>query len=110
MLPTLVAVATATSTLRLGTWVMSPNYRHPVTTAKDLMTLDDICGGRLIVAVGAGGTVGTRQFSARIDSPGPGSPGWRARSRTRSSGVYAGDDAVLDQIAGTPVDGEWADR
>lgn len=36
--------------------VMSPNYRHPVTTAKDLMTLDDVSGGRLIAAVGAGGT------------------------------------------------------
>lgn len=55
-LPTLVAAATATSTLRLGTWVMSPNYRHPVTTAKDLLTLDDVSGGRLIAAVGAGGT------------------------------------------------------
>ena len=55
-LPMLVAAATATSTLRLGTWVMSPNYRHPVTTAKDLMTLDDISGGRLIAAIGAGGT------------------------------------------------------
>lgn len=53
--PTLVAAATATSTLRLGTWVTSPNFRHPVTTAKDLMTLDDIAGGRLIAAVGAGG-------------------------------------------------------
>src|SRR3954471_4810316 len=53
--PTLVAAATATSTLRLGTWVASPNYRHPVTTAKDLMTLDDISGGRLIAAIGAGG-------------------------------------------------------
>jgi alkanesulfonate monooxygenase SsuD/methylene tetrahydromethanopterin reductase-like flavin-dependent oxidoreductase (luciferase family) len=55
-LPTLVAAATATATLRLGTWVMSPNYRHPVTTAKDLMTLDDVSGGRLITAIGAGGT------------------------------------------------------
>jgi alkanesulfonate monooxygenase SsuD/methylene tetrahydromethanopterin reductase-like flavin-dependent oxidoreductase (luciferase family) len=55
-LPTLMAAATATSTLRLGTWVMSPNYRHPVTTAKDLMTLDDVSGGRLIAAIGAGGT------------------------------------------------------
>jgi alkanesulfonate monooxygenase SsuD/methylene tetrahydromethanopterin reductase-like flavin-dependent oxidoreductase (luciferase family) len=55
-LPTLVAAATATSTLRLGTWVISPNYRHPVTTAKDLMTLDDVSGGRLIAAIGAGGT------------------------------------------------------
>src|SRR4051812_23484528 len=53
--PTLVAAATATTTLRLGTWVISPNYRHPVTTAKELMTLDDISGGRLIAAIGAGG-------------------------------------------------------
>jgi alkanesulfonate monooxygenase SsuD/methylene tetrahydromethanopterin reductase-like flavin-dependent oxidoreductase (luciferase family) len=55
-LPTLMAAATATTTLRLGTWVMSPNYRHPVTTAKDLMTIDDVAGGRLIAAIGAGGT------------------------------------------------------
>ncbi len=54
-LPTLVAAATATTTLRLGTWVMSPNFRHPVTTAKDLMTIDDVAGGRLIAAIGAGG-------------------------------------------------------
>src|SRR6476620_507912 len=55
-IPTLTAAATATSTLRLGTWVTSPNFRHPVTLAKDLMTLDDISGGRIIVGVGAGGT------------------------------------------------------
>ncbi len=48
-IPTLTAAATATSTLRLGTWVTSPNFRHPVTLAKDLMTLDDISGGRVIV-------------------------------------------------------------
>ena len=42
--------------LRLGTWVTSPNFRHPVTLAKDLMTLDDISGGRVIVGMGAGGT------------------------------------------------------
>ncbi len=70
-LPTLVAAATATSTLRLGTWVLSPNYRHPVTTAKDLMTLDDVSGGRLIAAVGAGGTgwdataLGQQRLTAR---------------------------------------------
>ncbi len=55
-IPTLTAAATATTTLRLGTWVTSPNFRHPVTLAKDLMTLDDISGGRIIVGVGAGGT------------------------------------------------------
>jgi len=55
-IPTLTAAATATTTLRLGTWVTSPNFRHPVTLAKDMMTLDDISGGRVIVGVGAGGT------------------------------------------------------
>ena len=47
-IPTLTAAATVTTRLRLGTWVTSPNFRHPVTLAKDLMTLDDISGGRVI--------------------------------------------------------------
>jgi alkanesulfonate monooxygenase SsuD/methylene tetrahydromethanopterin reductase-like flavin-dependent oxidoreductase (luciferase family) len=53
--PTLTAAATVTSTIRLGTWVTSPNYRHPVPFAKELMTLDDISQGRLLLGVGAGG-------------------------------------------------------
>ncbi len=53
--PTLTAAATATTSLGLGTWVTSPNYRHPVTLAKDLMTLDDISGGRTLAGIGAGG-------------------------------------------------------
>lgn len=54
---TLAVAASATSTLHLGTWVTSPNFRHPVTYAKELMSLDDIAGGdgRLIAAIGAGG-------------------------------------------------------
>lgn len=54
-LPTLAAAACATRSLRLGTLVTSPNFRHPVTLAKELMTLDDISGGRLNIGIGAGG-------------------------------------------------------
>ena len=54
--PTLAAAAGATSRIRLGTLVTSPNFRHPVTLAKDLMSLDDLSGGRLTVGIGAGGT------------------------------------------------------
>jgi alkanesulfonate monooxygenase SsuD/methylene tetrahydromethanopterin reductase-like flavin-dependent oxidoreductase (luciferase family) len=55
-MPTLTAAATVTSRVRLGTWVASPNYRHPVPFAKELMTLDDVSEGRLVVGIGAGGT------------------------------------------------------
>lgn len=53
--PTLVAAATVTSQIRLGTWVASPNFRHPVPFAKELMSLDDISEGRFVLGVGAGG-------------------------------------------------------
>ncbi|WP_461029097.1 LLM class flavin-dependent oxidoreductase, partial [Streptomyces sparsus] len=53
--PTLTAAATATERLRLGTLVTSPNFRHPVTLAKELMSLDDISGGRVTLGIGAGG-------------------------------------------------------
>jgi alkanesulfonate monooxygenase SsuD/methylene tetrahydromethanopterin reductase-like flavin-dependent oxidoreductase (luciferase family) len=52
--PTLVAAALATSTIRLGTFVTTPNFRHPVPLAKELMTLDVMSRGRLDIALGAG--------------------------------------------------------
>ncbi|GAA3453926.1 LLM class flavin-dependent oxidoreductase [Dactylosporangium matsuzakiense] len=55
-IPWLTGVAAATERIRLGTMVTSPNFRHPVTLGKDVMTLDHICGGRLTIGVGAGGT------------------------------------------------------
>lgn len=55
-IPTLTAAATATSTITLGTFVSSPNFRHPVPFAKDLATLDDISQGRFLLGVGSGGT------------------------------------------------------
>jgi alkanesulfonate monooxygenase SsuD/methylene tetrahydromethanopterin reductase-like flavin-dependent oxidoreductase (luciferase family) len=53
--PTLTAAALATSRLRLGTLVASPTFRHPVTLAKELMTVDDISEGRITAGIGAGG-------------------------------------------------------
>lgn len=70
-IPTLTAAATATSTMTLGTFVSSPNFRHPVTFAKDLATLDDVSGGRFLLGVGSGGTgfdafvLGERQLTGR---------------------------------------------
>ncbi|MFE2930070.1 LLM class flavin-dependent oxidoreductase [Streptomyces sp. NPDC059278] len=53
--PTLTAAAAATDRMRLGTLVTSPNFRHPVTLAKDLITLDDVSDGRITLGIGAGG-------------------------------------------------------
>ncbi|MFJ3231318.1 LLM class flavin-dependent oxidoreductase [Streptomyces sp. NPDC086787] len=54
--PTLTAAAAVTRRIRLGTLVTSPNFRHPVTLAKELISLDDISGGRVTLGIGAGGT------------------------------------------------------
>ncbi|MFJ9826956.1 LLM class flavin-dependent oxidoreductase [Streptomyces sp. NPDC101160] len=54
-LPTLTAAATVTERMRLGTLVTSPNFRHPVTLAKELISLDDISDGRVTLGIGAGG-------------------------------------------------------
>ena len=54
-LPTLTAAATVTSRIGLGTFVSSPNYRHPYVFLRDLLALDDISGGRLICGLGTGG-------------------------------------------------------
>lgn len=69
--PTLAAAATATARMRLGTLVASPNFRHPVPFARELIALDDISGGRITLGVGAGGTgwdatvLGQEPWSAR---------------------------------------------
>jgi alkanesulfonate monooxygenase SsuD/methylene tetrahydromethanopterin reductase-like flavin-dependent oxidoreductase (luciferase family) len=54
-IPLLTAAAVVTSTIRLGTLVTTPNFRHPALLAKDVMTLDDISGGRVELGIGAGG-------------------------------------------------------
>ncbi|MEV6595859.1 LLM class flavin-dependent oxidoreductase [Actinoplanes sp. NPDC051346] len=53
---TLTAAATVTEHIGLGTFVASPNFRHPVHLAREALSIDDISGGRLLLGVGAGGT------------------------------------------------------
>jgi alkanesulfonate monooxygenase SsuD/methylene tetrahydromethanopterin reductase-like flavin-dependent oxidoreductase (luciferase family) len=76
-IPTLTAAATTTERMRLGTLVTSPNFRHPVTLAKELMSLDDISGGRITLGIGAGGT----GFDAMALRGGAEQP-WTAKERT----------------------------
>ncbi|MGP9019750.1 LLM class flavin-dependent oxidoreductase [Streptomyces sp. BR1] len=71
--PTLTAAAAATSRVRLGTLVTSPNFRHPVTLAKDLITLDDVSNGRITLGIGAGGN--------GFDATALGQEAWTPRER-----------------------------
>jgi alkanesulfonate monooxygenase SsuD/methylene tetrahydromethanopterin reductase-like flavin-dependent oxidoreductase (luciferase family) len=70
-IPLLTAVAAATTRVAIGTLVASPNFRHPLTFAKDLIALDDISQGRVIAGMGAGGQgwdatmLGQEPWSAR---------------------------------------------
>lgn len=85
--PTLVAAAMVTSRIRLGTMVTSPNFRHPVPLAKDLLSIDDISAGRLIVGIGAGGL--------GADATVLGEPEWSLRERTERFVEFVG---VLDEL------------
>jgi alkanesulfonate monooxygenase SsuD/methylene tetrahydromethanopterin reductase-like flavin-dependent oxidoreductase (luciferase family) len=57
---TLTAAAMVTERIRLGTFVTSPNYRHPVTFLRDLLSLEDISGGRILCGIGTGGDIDSR--------------------------------------------------
>jgi probable F420-dependent oxidoreductase len=53
-LATLAAVSQVTRTLRLGGLVFNVDYRHPAELAKAVATVDQLSGGRVEVALGAG--------------------------------------------------------
>jgi alkanesulfonate monooxygenase SsuD/methylene tetrahydromethanopterin reductase-like flavin-dependent oxidoreductase (luciferase family) len=56
-MPTLTAAATVTGRARLGTFVTTPNFRHPLPLTRDILALDDISAGRFVCGVGSGGGI-----------------------------------------------------
>ncbi|MFI9611059.1 LLM class flavin-dependent oxidoreductase [Streptomyces sp. NPDC052023] len=85
--PTLTAAAAVTDRLRLGTLVTSPNFRHPVTLAKELISLDDISGGRITLGIGAGGT--------GFDATALGQEAWTPKERADRFGEFV---PLLDRL------------
>jgi probable F420-dependent oxidoreductase len=53
-LPALVAAASVTSQLRVGTFVLDNDFRHPAAMAKEAATVDVLTSGRLELGIGAG--------------------------------------------------------
>lgn len=89
--PLLAAAAAVTTRIGLGTWVASPNFRHPVPFAKDVMGLDDVSGGRFVLGVGAGG----EGWDAGVLGPAP-----TRGERTRRFAEFL---EVLDALLTQPV-------
>ena len=90
--PLLAAAAVRTGRVRLGTQVATPNYRHPVPFAKELMTLDQLSGGRLEVGLGAG-----------VEGPDAAVLGDPPRSRRERTDRFAEWLALLDRLLREPV-------
>lgn len=88
--PTLTAAAAATDRLRLGTLVTSPNFRHPVTLAKELITLDDVSDGRITLGIGAGGNGFDATALRKADEE-----AWTARERADHFGEFL---PLLDRL------------
>lgn len=53
-IPAMATAAAATETLRIGTFVLNNDLRHPAVVAQDLATIDVLSGGRLDIGIGAG--------------------------------------------------------
>ena len=64
----MTAAATATTTLRVGTFVLAAPYRNPPQLAHELAGLDFLSGGRLEVGVGAG-RADAREDAAALGMP-----------------------------------------
>lgn len=89
--PLLAAAAAVTSTIGLGTLVASPNFRHPVPFAKDVLGLDDVSGGRFVLGLGSGG----EGFDAAVLGP--------AVSRGERTRRFEEFVALLDELLTHPV-------
>lgn len=50
----MTAAAAATEHLKVGTFVINNDLRHPVVLAQELASIDRLSGGRLIIGLGAG--------------------------------------------------------
>ena len=97
--PTLTAAAVETTRIKLGVLVASPNLRDPAYLAKEVTTLDDIAGGRLILGLGSG----AEGFDAKMTRRVP----WSRRERTERFDEYVRLTDLLLRQPVTTFDGRY---
>ncbi len=70
-LTALAVAATATTTLRVGSYVFVNDYRHPALLAREIATLDQLSDGRVELGLGAGNWQHDyQQLGIAFDEPG----------------------------------------
>lgn len=95
---TMAAMACATANIRLGALVTPIARRRPWKLAREAVTLDHLCGGRLVFGAGLGGDPG-RELSAFGEEQDP-----RARARLLDEGL----ELLVALWAGESVDHDGA--
>jgi probable F420-dependent oxidoreductase len=93
-MPTLAAIAAATSTIRLGTLVLNNDMRNPVQLAWEAMTLDQLSGGRFELGLGAGHT--PQEYAATGIE--------RSSAATRKRRLESSVEIIRGLLDGRPVD------
>jgi probable F420-dependent oxidoreductase len=86
----MASVAAATSTLRVGAFVLNNDLRHPAVLAQDLASIDVLSGGRLDVAIGGGWNKPEYDAIGLPFDPAPVRQARLAESITVLKGVFSG--------------------
>ncbi|MFD0631257.1 LLM class flavin-dependent oxidoreductase [Catenulispora yoronensis] len=95
---TLASAAAVTERIRLGTLVATPNFRHPVPFAQEVMSLDDVSEGRFILGYGAG----SYGPDAGVLGYGEDGKGWTPQER---GARYRESVEILDQLLSAGTEG-----
>lgn len=107
--PALGAAAAATSTLRLGTYVLQSGVRDPVQAAADAATLDLLAPGRVLLGMGAGHTFREWEVSGLRRPSASDRAGRLAEFVEAVTGLLQGDRVTLDgeylQLVDAHLDG-----
>ena len=83
---TIAAVAVRVDRVRVGVLVTGNTYRHPAVLAKMAATVDHLCGGRLVLGLGAGWQVNEHEaYGIELQPPGNDWPAWTRLARSYAS-------------------------
>jgi probable F420-dependent oxidoreductase len=109
-LPAIAAAAAATTRLRVGTFVLANDFRHPVLLAKEAATVDLLSSGRLELGLGAGWRREEFDAAGLAFDPGPTRLARLEESVTVLRGLwggerfsFAGDHYRVQGLEGRPL-------